>query len=63
MSTPIDESVVFCPECEHSEFVHAHRDQLCLFSDCDCSGFGVPRSVVLQPDERDDTVRIWDTRD
>lgn len=63
MRTPIDEPVVFCPECEHSEFVHAYRDQLCLFSDCDCSGLRVPRSVVLQLEEPDDTVRIWDTED
>jgi hypothetical protein len=61
MRKRIDELVVFCSECEHSEFVHVYRDQLCLFSDCDCSGFEVPRSVVLQLDEPDDTVRIWDT--
>ena len=39
MKTSIDELVVFCSECEHSEFVHADRgNQLCLFSDCECSG-------------------------
>ena len=40
MKTSIEELVVFCSECEHSEFVHATReDQPCLFSDCSCSGF------------------------
>lgn len=40
MKTPIDELIVFCSECEHSEFVHADRaNRLCLFSDCACDGF------------------------
>jgi len=42
MKTSIDELVVFCSVCEHSEFVHTdHDNPLCLFSDCDCTGFGI----------------------
>ena len=42
MKTSIDELVVFCSVCEHSEFVHTNHDNpLCLFSDCDCTGFGI----------------------
>jgi hypothetical protein len=41
MHTDIEELVVFCSECGHSEFVHADRGLPCLFSDCDCSGFDV----------------------
>lgn len=69
MVTPIDELVVFCPTCGHSESVHAYPDQLCLFSDCVCSGSGAPRSVVSELRGSDDAsaqaandnVRIWDT--
>ena len=42
MKTQIDELVVFCCDCEHSEFVHTDRgNRPCLFSDCDCSGLVV----------------------
>jgi predicted nucleic-acid-binding Zn-ribbon protein len=45
MHTDIEELVVFCSECGHSEFVHADRGLPCLFSDCDCSGFDVSVQV------------------
>ena len=55
METPIDERVVFCPKCEHSEFLHSGRgNRLCLLSDCECSGLGVCRSVVVRLHESDD---------
>jgi len=45
MHTDIEDLVVFCSECGHSEFVHADRGLPCLFSDCDCSGFDVSVQV------------------
>lgn len=62
MKVSVDELVVFCCECEHSEFVHSDRDQLCLFSDCDCSGFDVhPRPGVVRVREPDDVSATTDT--
>ena len=50
MQTSKEELVVFCSECEHSEFVHADRERrLCLFSDCDCSGFGISTGLEASP--------------
>ena len=49
MNGSTDELVVFCSECEHSEFVHVdHEKRLCLFSDCDCSGFGISIDLTIE---------------
>lgn len=50
MEVSIDELVVFCPECEHSEFVHSDReDGGCLFSECECTGFDKEAASVTPP--------------
>jgi hypothetical protein len=55
MRTPIDEPIEFCTECDHSEFVHSDRgDRLCLFSECNCSGFEVHRSAAFRLHEPDE---------